>query len=81
MSLSLTLACLWVVTAAVIALIPSRRSHWPQAYVLIALGLPLLVFVVYENGIWVGLLVFLAGASVLRWPLIYLWRWVRRIVQ
>ncbi|NDR56568.1 DUF2484 family protein [Aliiruegeria sabulilitoris] len=79
MSLSLTLACLWVVTAAVIALIPSRRHHWPQAYVLIAFGLPILGFVIHENGILVGLLVFLAGASILRWPLVYLWRWARRI--
>ena len=42
MSLSLILACLWVVAATVIALIPSKRNHWPQAFMLIALGLPLL---------------------------------------
>ncbi|RYH07663.1 DUF2484 family protein [Tropicimonas sp. IMCC6043] len=80
MTLSLVLACLWVVAATVMALIPSRRNHWPQAYALIATGIPLLGYVTYQNGPVVGLLVFLAGASILRWPLIHLWRWVRRRV-
>ncbi|WP_068119219.1 DUF2484 family protein [Tropicimonas marinistellae] len=78
MSLSLTLACLWALAATFLAMIPSKRSHWPQAYVLIAIGIPLLGFVTYENGPMAGLLVFIAGASILRWPLIYLWRWIKR---
>ncbi len=81
MSLSLILACLWVVAATITALIPSKRHHWPQAYVLIAIGLPILGFVIYENGPLAGLFVFIAGASILRWPLIYLWRWVKRQVR
>lgn len=80
MTISLMLACLWVVIATVIAMIPSRRHHWPQAYVLIAIGVPLLGYVTYENGPLVGLLVFLAGASILRWPLIYFWRWAKRVL-
>ncbi|MEQ8923301.1 MAG: DUF2484 family protein [Roseovarius confluentis] len=76
MSLSLILACLWCVVANVIAMFPSKHSHWPAAYVLIALGLPLLGFVVWQNGVWVGLIVLAAAASILRWPVRYLVRWV-----
>ena len=78
MSVSLILACLWAVAATLTAMVPSKRHHWPQAYVLIAIGIPLLGYVTYENGPIVGLVVFIAGASILRWPLIYLWRWVKR---
>lgn len=77
MSTSLVLACLWVVTASVIALFPSRRQHWPAAYVLIAIGIPLLGYITYQNGPLVGLLCLVAGASVLRWPVLYLFRWLR----
>ena len=37
--MSLLLACIWAVLANVIAMLPSKRSHWPQAYALIAAGL------------------------------------------
>jgi hypothetical protein len=75
---SLALACLWVLVATVIAMLPSRRNHWPAAYVLIAVGIPILGYVTYENGPMIGLLCLTAGASILRWPLIYLVRWLRR---
>ncbi len=78
MPLSLTLAFLWVLVACVGAMFPSKRYHWPLAYVLIAVGLPLLIFVAWENGPWVALVALLAGASILRWPVRYLWRWARR---
>ncbi|MCV2871416.1 DUF2484 family protein [Defluviimonas sp. WL0050] len=77
MNLSITLACLWAVTATLIAMLPSRDHHWRAAYVLIALGIPILGYVTYQNGPWLGLIVLAAGASILRWPLIYLWRWAR----
>jgi hypothetical protein len=76
-TLSLGLASLWVVVATVIALLPSRRNHWPQAFALIAVGIPLLGYVTYENGPLVGLLAFFAGASILRWPLRHLVAWLR----
>ncbi len=51
---------------------PSKDHHWRVAYVLIAVGIPLLGYVMYENGPWVGLLVLLGAMSILRWPVIYL---------
>jgi hypothetical protein len=78
MNLSLTLAFLWVIVACVGAMFPSKRHHWPLAYVLMAVGAPLLVYVAYENGPWVAIAVFLAGVSILRWPVRYLWRWAKR---
>lgn len=78
MSLSLILAFLWMIVANVLALLPSRDHHWRRAYVLIALGVPLVGYVTAQNGPLVGLLVLAAGASVLRWPVIYLGRWLRR---
>lgn len=78
MSFSLILAFLWLVLANVIAMFPSRSNHWPAAYVLIAIGVPILGYVTYQNGpVW-GVLTLIAGASVLRWPVVYAWRWVRR---
>lgn len=78
MTPSLVAACLWVVVACLLALIPSRDNHWARAYGLLAVGLPLLGWVTYQNGPWVGFLVLVGGASVLRWPVIYLLRWIRR---
>ena len=77
MSTSLVLALVWLVVANVIAMFPSKRNHWPAAYALIAAGVPLVGYVTYQNGPIVGLLLLIAGASILRWPLIYLWRWLR----
>jgi hypothetical protein len=75
---SIILACVWVVVANVLAMLPSRRNHWPQAWALIALGIPLLGYVTYENGPWIGLLALFAGASILRWPVRHLLAWARR---
>ena len=81
MSLSLALALVWLVLANVAAMIPSRDNHWARAYALIGVGVPLVGWVTWDNGPVVGLLVLAAGASVLRWPLIYLGRWVRRQIK
>lgn len=77
MTLSLILAAVWALAANVLAMMPSRDHHWKRAYALIAIGIPLLGYVTYENGPLIGLLVLAAGMSVLRWPVIYLSRWVR----
>lgn len=81
MSLSLILACSWVLGAALLAAIPSNDNHWRRAYILVAVGIPLLGFVVYQNGPWIGLFVLAAGASILRWPLVYSWRWLKQKIR
>ncbi|MBO6852708.1 MAG: DUF2484 family protein [Marivivens sp.] len=78
MTASLVLVCLWFVVANVLAMLPSNDNHWRRAYFLIAVGIPLLGYVTYENGMFVGLIVLAAAASILRWPVIFLWRWLRR---
>ncbi|MCL4188281.1 MAG: DUF2484 family protein [Rhodobacteraceae bacterium] len=78
MSASLAAACLWVVVATLLALLPSRRNHWPAAWFLIAAGIPILGYVTWQHGPLAGLVVMAAGASMLRWPVWYLWRWMVR---
>lgn len=76
MTISLVLACLWAVAASVIAMLPTR-IHWPAAYALISVGIPILGYVTYQNGPILGLIVLAAGVSVLRWPVLFLFRWLR----
>ena len=78
MSAPLILGLLWLIAANVIAMFPSRDYHWSNAYRLIALGLPILAWIAWENGVLIGFLFLAGGASVLRWPVIYLWRWIRK---
>lgn len=80
MSWSLPLALLWLIAANVIAMFPSRDHHWRTAYGLIAIGLPLLVWLAVEHGPWWGLIFLIAAGSVLRWPVVYLGRWLRRLI-
>ena len=77
---SLIALFIWLFAANVMALIPSKDNHWRRAYVLMALAVPLLGWLFYENPWWVGVLAILAGMSMLRWPVIYLGRWLRRMV-
>ena len=77
MTLSLVLACLWVVVANLIAMRPSKSNHRPAAYVLIAVGVPILGYVTYENGPGIGLICLVGGASMLRWPIIRAVQWLR----
>ena len=78
MSLSLILSRRWALVANVLAMTPSRDNHWRNAYILVAVGIPILGYVVFQHGPWVGLLVLVAACSVLRWPVFYLGRWLRR---
>lgn len=68
----------WLVVANVIGMLPSRDKHWRNAYILIAVGVPILVWMVYTNGVIWGLVFLLAAGSVLRWPVVYAWRWVKQ---
>jgi hypothetical protein len=78
MTPSLVLALGWLIAANVIAMFPSRDQHWRNAYALIAIGIPILGWVTWTHGAIVGMLVLAGAASVLRWPLVYLWRWLKR---
>lgn len=77
MSAPLVLALLWFVGANVLALVPSRDGRWRRAAALVVMGVPLLGWLTAENGPVAGVLALAAGASVLRWPLLRLWRRVR----
>lgn len=77
---SILFACLWVIAATAIAM--SRgRWHWPAAYVLIAVGLPIVGYVWWQNGPVLGLIVLACGMSMLRWPVRFFLRWVMRQVR
>lgn len=78
MTLPLALCLIWLIAANLIGMFPSRDKHWRAAYGLIAVGVPLLGWVTYELGPVVGLLLLAAGVSILRWPVVFLWRWLRR---
>ncbi len=77
MSLSLIAGLVWLIAGNLIAMVPSRDHHWRAAYVLIALGLPILGWITWVNGPLPGLIFLAAGASVLRWPLVVLGRWIK----
>ena len=78
MSFSLVAAFVWVIAANLAAMLPSTDNLWRRAYALIAIGVPLLGWVTFENGPWIGLICLAAGVSVLRWPVRYLGRWMKR---
>lgn len=79
--LSLAAAALWFLVATAIAFTPSRDYHWRAAYVLIAVGLPILAGVFWQSGLWAGLAVLAGALSILRWPAIYLLRWLRKCAR
>ncbi|MEM8536822.1 MAG: DUF2484 family protein [Pseudomonadota bacterium] len=70
----------WVVLAFVMSAFPSNDHHWRRAYVLIALGLPVLGWISWVYGPIYGVIGLLVGCSVLRWPVYYLWQWMKRQV-
>ena len=78
MMLPLGLCLVWLIAANVIGMFPSRDLHWRAAYAMIAIGVPLLGWATWESGPVVGLLLLADGASILRWPVVFLWRWLRR---
>lgn len=79
MSLSLVLAAFWAVIANVLAMMPSKDNHWRNAYILIIIGIPIVGLVTWQHGPWIGMLIMAGGMSVLRWPVIYVGRWIKRV--
>jgi len=77
-SIPFILACVWLVAANVLAMIPSNDNHWRRAYILMGVGFPLLIWLLVVNGPLLALVFLAAGMSVLRWPVIYLTRWVKK---
>jgi len=72
-TLSLILACIWVLLAAAVALLPMRRQYAPGFALLIAAPF-LLGFIGWQHGPLILLLSLLAAASMFRKPLLYLAR-------
>lgn len=70
--------CLWVVLAFVMAMFPSKDNHWRRAYILMAIGAPLLIWIIWSGGIWYGIVFAVVAASVFRWPLLFFYRWLRK---
>ena len=77
MSVSLVLALVWLVVVNVRGMLPSRDHHWRFAYVMIALGVPILGWVWWEQGIWSVLVLLVLAGWIMRWPVIYGYRWIR----
>ncbi|SFJ53714.1 DUF2484 family protein [Jannaschia pohangensis] len=69
--------CLWVIVAWVLMLVLSAKQSWPAAYVLIAFGVPIVIWL----GLSMGAVWAIGGAVtmglVLRWPLRYFLRWLK----
>ena len=80
MTASAILIGLWVVLAFVMAAVPSNDNHWRRAYVLIALGLPMLGWIVWAEGLLMGLLGLTVGMLVLRWPVYFLWKRIKTLL-
>ena len=78
--LPLTLGLLWLITANLTAMLPTRDHHWRAAYFLMALGLPLLIWIETTHGALITGAYLMAAGSILRWPVYFAWRWVRGVV-
>ena len=76
MSLSLIIGCLWVLLAAVVALLPMRRQYVPGVALLLAAP-ALLGWIAWDHGAWIFAAGLFAFLSMFRNPLIYFWRRAR----
>lgn len=68
---------LWVLLAFVLAAFPSTDNHWRRAYILMAIGCPLLIWITWEHGFTYGVIGLIAGVSILRWPVYFLWQRIK----
>ncbi|MEL6587270.1 MAG: DUF2484 family protein [Pseudomonadota bacterium] len=79
--MALIALCVWVVVAWVLMVILTAKQSWPAAYCLMAVGAPILVWLwLSMSALWAGLGLAVMGL-VLRWPVIYFGRWLRRVAQ
>lgn len=77
----LVLALIWLIVANILGALPSKDNHWRRAYLLIALGLPLAIWLWIVQGWGATVLFLVCAASLLRWPLIYAWRWMAKSMR
>ncbi len=54
MTLSITAAFIWLIVANLRAMFPSKDHHWKFAYVMIAIGIPILIGVALQKQHLVG---------------------------
>ena len=80
MSGSIILALVWMVVVNIRAMFPSKDNHWKFAYAMIAIGVPILIWVYLDHGFLLAGVLLLGAMWVMRWPVIYLSRWIRRQV-
>ncbi len=78
MTPSLVAACLWILAANLAAMLPRRLGQQVALGLMVATGVPLLGWVTYQNGPWIGLAALAIGAATLRWPALLLLRRDRR---
>lgn len=71
-------ACLWVLIAWVLSIVLTAKQSWPAAYGLIAIGIPILIWLGISMGWTAAGVGFVVGCVVLRWPVIYAGRWIKR---
>lgn len=63
-----TLALLWLIAANLIAVLPTRDDHWRAAFLLMALGLPVALWLFHTHGaLWTAAFL---GVSVVALPLL-----------
>lgn len=74
---SIWAALIWLVVANVAGLLPSRDNHWMRAYGLIATGIPILIWLIWDAQYLVAAGFCVGAVSILRWPVVYLGRWLR----
>ncbi|SDZ12205.1 Protein of unknown function [Jannaschia faecimaris] len=75
--MALIAICLWVVSAWLLMVSLTAKQSWPAAYGLIAVGVPIVIWLGWSMGwLWAagGVAVMML---VLRWPLIYSVRWLK----
>ena len=76
MKLSLILACLWVLAATVVAMLPMRRQYIPGVALLVAAPV-LVIWLGFDFGWWLSVVALLAFGSMFRNPLRYFYRRAR----
>lgn len=77
---SVIAALIWMLVVNLRAMFPSKDNHWKFAYAMIAVGIPILIWVFLEHGLLLAAVLLLGAMWVMRWPVIYLTRWLRRKV-